>query len=189
MKAIYLNIDPYLAAFAAWLKGGKVGTKPDFQPLPLAVTVPLGESAAIYLEEAWVAEDEDFGYDYLTIDGVTVGVSSDMAGSGDDLARDVVPGLSALAPAAKYAVFPVTGDAAVHVYINDGEDDVGEIRFTILVRRETASGPVDLVDFTPPLSLAGVSFAGVDIEGAEFDGNEIVADESTGALSAPAAGG
>ena len=189
MKAIYINLDPYLAAFAAWIKGGKSGPAPSFDPLPLAVTVPLGESAAIYLEKAWVAEDEDFGPDLLTIDGTTIGVTVGMTGEGDALARDAVPGISALAPSAKYAVVPVTGDASVQVYINDGESDVGEIHFTVLVRREQSSGPVDLVDFTPPVSLSGVSFAGVDIEGAEFDGNEIVADADTGALSAPAAGG
>lgn len=150
MKAIYINLDPYIAAFAAWLKGGKVGDAPTFNPLPLAVTIPLGESAAIYLEKAWVAEDEDFGPDRLTIDGTTVGVCASIAGEGDALARDVVPGISALAPAAKYAVLHVTGDASVLVYINDGESDVGEIRFTVIVRREQASGPVDLVDFAPP---------------------------------------
>ena len=152
MKAVYINLDPYLAAFAAWIKGGKVGDAPTFDPLPLAVTVPLGESAAIYLEKAWVAEDEDFGPDFLTIDGTTIGVAASITGEGDALARDAVPGISALAPSAKYAVVPVAGDASVLVYINDGESDVGEIRFTVLVRRETASGPVDLVDFTPPAS-------------------------------------
>ena len=183
MKAIYINLDPYLAAFAAWLKGGKVGPKPDFQPLPLAVTIPLGESAAIYLEKAWVAEEEDYGCDILTIDGTTVGVATYIAGEGDALARDVVPGISALAPAAKYAVLPVAGDASVLVYINDGESDVGEISFPVLVRREQASGPVDLVDFTPP---AAAIAAGTDLKGTKFNGNEIVAAAGTGALSAPA---
>lgn len=164
MKAIYINLDPYLAAFAAWIKGGKVGDAPKFAPLPLAVTLPLGESAAIYLEKAWVAEDEDYGPDVLTIDGTTVGVSATIAGEGDALARDVVPGISALAPAAKYAVLPVTGDASVLVYINDGESDVGEIRITVLVRREQSSGPVDLVDFTPPPDMRGVSLAGAIIQ-------------------------
>lgn len=169
MKAIYINLDPYLAAFAAWLKanpvdpdtGKRATPAPTFQPLPLAVTIPLGESAAIYLEKEWSAEDEDYAVDFLTIDGVTVGVSVGMTGEGDALARDVVPGLSALAPAAKYAILPVMGNASVRVYINDTENDVGEINFTVLVRRETASGPVDLVDFTPPAapSAAGIRTA------------------------------
>ena len=158
MKAIYINLDPYIAAFAAWIKdnpvdpdtGKRATPAPTFQPLPLAVTIPLGESAAIYPEKEWSAEDEDYAIDFLTIDGVTVGVSVGMTGEGDALARDVVPGLSALAPAAKYAVLPVTGNASVQVYINDTENDVGEINFTVLVRREQAQGPVDLVDFTPP---------------------------------------
>lgn len=184
MKAIYINLDPYLAAFAAWIKGGKSGPAPSGPSIPLSVTVPLGESAAIYLEKAWFAEDNDYTTDNLTIAGVTVGVA---AYAGDDpfdaLARDVVPGLSALAPAAKYAVVPVTGDTSITVYINDGESDVGEIHFTVLVRRETASGPVDLVDFTPP---AAAIAAGTDLKGATFGGNAIVAAETTGALSAPA---
>ena len=150
MKAIYINIDPYLAAVAAWLKGGKSGPAPTFAQLPLAVTLPLGESAAIYLEKAWVAEDGDFTTDKLVIDGTAVEVSVGMTGEDEALARDVVPGLSAVAPAAKYAVFPVTGDVNAWATINDGDIDVGVIRFTVLVRRETASGPVDLVDFTPP---------------------------------------
>jgi hypothetical protein len=186
MRAIYINLDPYIAAFAAWIKGGKSGDAPTFDPLPLAVTLPLGESAAIYLEKAWVAEDEDYGPDMLTIDGTTVGVTASIAGEGDALARDVVPGISALAPSAKYAVLPVAGDASVLVYINDGESDVGEIRFTVLVRREQSSGPVDLVDFTPP---AAAIAAGTDLKGCTFDGNAIEAAADTGVLSAPAAGG
>ena len=157
MKAIYINLDPYLAAFAAWLKAGKPGTKPYFDPPPLAVTVPLGESVAIYLEKAWVTEDEDYGPDLLTIDGVTVGVSAFITGEGDALALDVIPGLSALAPAAKYAVVPVTGNASVMIIVGDGESDVGEIHFTVLVRRETASGPIDLVDWTPPAAAPSAS--------------------------------
>ena len=191
MKAIYINLDPYIAAFAAWIKdnpvdpdtGKRATPAPTFQPLPLAVTIPLGESAAIYLEKEWSAEDEDYAIDFLTIDGVTVGVSVGMTGEGDALARDVVPGLSALAPAAKYAVLPVTGNASVQVYINDTENDVGEINFTVLVRREQAQGPVDLVDFTPP---AAAIAAGTDLKGTKFNGNEIVAAAGTGALSAPA---
>ena len=41
MKAIYINLDPYLQAVADWLNAGKPGTAPSFNPLPLAVTIPL----------------------------------------------------------------------------------------------------------------------------------------------------
>ena len=198
MKAIYINLDPYLAAFAAWLKGGKSGTAPNFDPLPLAVTIPLGETAAIYLPDAGTAAD-DIKATSATIDGHTIYFSVAPDGTlpeetGDVVAYQNVPGISALAPSAKYAV--VKWDAwasengtTIPLYIGESDSITATFAIPVLVRRETASGPVDLVDFTPPLSLAGVSFAGVDIEGAEFDGNEIVADESTGALSAPAAGG
>ena len=195
MKAIYINLDPYLAAFAAWLKGGKSGPAPSFDPLPLAVTIPLGETAAIYLPDAGTSSD-DIQATSATIDGQTIYFAVAPDGtlpeeSGDIVAYQNVPGLSALAPSAKYAV--VKWDAwasengtTIPFYIGETDTVAPTFTLTVLVRRETASGPVDLVDFTPPLSLAGVSFAGVDIEGAEFDGNEIVAAADTGALSAPA---
>ena len=108
MKAIYINLDPYLAAFAAWLKAGKPGTAPSFDPLPLAVTIPLGETAAIYLPDAGTSVD-DIRTTSATIDGQTVYFSVATDGTlpeetGDVVAFQNVPGLSALAPSAKYAV-------------------------------------------------------------------------------------
>ena len=195
MKAIYLNIDHYLQAVADWLNAGHPGTTPSFQPLPVAVTIPLGETACIYCPSSGEAETDPIDApNSVTVDGKTL-YFAQTAADGipvDAIAVKVAPGLSALAPSAKYWVEGVTGDTSATFYVTDG-DVLGDapIYFTVpvLVRRETASGPVDLVDFTPPISLSGVSFAGVDIEGAEFDGNEIVADADTGALSAPAAGG
>lgn len=190
MKAIYLNLDPYLAAFAAWLKGGKVGDAPHFNPLPLAVTIPLGEEAALYCP----AKNSDRGYpdvNTVEIDGEAVEF---LAGPGTfdtwpdgTLAKDVVPSLSKLAPDAKYGVVPISGDSVsvgVFLYDSDGYETV--FSFTVLVRRETAQGPVDLVDFAPP---AAAIAAGTDLKGTKFNGNEIVAAAGTGALSAPAAGG
>ena len=195
MKAIYINIDPYLKAVADWLNAGATGTAPCFDPLPVAVTIPLGETACIYCPSSGEAETDPIDApNSVTVDGKTL-YFAQTAADGipvDAIAVKVAPGLSALAPSAKYWVEGVTGDTSATFYVTDG-DVLGDapIYFTVpvLVRRETASGPVDLVDFTPPISLSGVSFAGVDIEGAEFDGNEIVADADTGALSAPAAGG
>ena len=187
MKAIYINFDPYLAAFAAWIKGGKSGPAPSGPSIPLSVTVPLGEGVAIYLPTEGKSE-EDQTWNPVTVDGVPLNFGVTSVPWESVIASEVVPGLSALAPDAKYAV-ALFGGGAVTITIFDEEEYEYAIHFTVLVRRETASGPVDLVDFTPPVSLVGVSFAGVDIDGAEFDGNEIVADADTGALSAPAAGG
>ena len=161
MKAIYINIDPYIAAFAAWVKSGEVGPAPHFDPLPLAVTIPLGESAAIFKEAA--VDSDDWAYVWSTVDGVSIGVkavtSSDPTpGEAGVIASDVVPGLSAITPSAKYGVFTVSGDTTVTVYFNDGDIDYPVV-FTVLVRRETASGPVDLVDFTPPSSAADIRSA------------------------------
>ena len=194
MKAIYINIDPYLAAFAAWLKGGKVGPKPDFQPLPLAVTVPLGQSVGIYCPGYSGDEPASFLVDGLEMLAQAQGDFDPSTGT--NIVSDITPGFSAFPHGTSietqyYAVKEVTGSQiSCAVKIGEYEEgDIATITFTVLVRREQASGPVDLVDFTPPVSLSGVSFAGVDIAGAEFDGNEIVANADTGALSAPAAGG
>ena len=56
MKAIYINFDPYLQAFAAWIKAGKPGTVPSFDPLPLAVTVPLGQDVGIIVPGGNIAQ-------------------------------------------------------------------------------------------------------------------------------------
>ena len=174
MKAIYINLDPYLAAFATWLKGGKSGPAPSFDPLPLAVTIPLGEGAA-YLSPIHNSKPIE-----VTIDGQTL---SFIGPEDSPIATDQqIPGLSALAPNAYYSVEPISGNDNLDFTLTDGTDEIS-IRFRVLVRRETASGPVDLVDFTPP---AAAIAAGTDLKGTKFNGNEIVAAAGTGALSAPA---
>ena len=168
MKAIYINLDPYLAAFAAWLKanpedpdtGARATPPPAFDPLPLAVTIPLGDSAAIF--KAAGTDSGDWAYVWSTVDGVEIGFkaisSSDpLPGEAGVIASDVVPALSAIAPATKYGVFAVDGDTTVTVTFSDGNLDFASITFTVLVRRETASGPVDLVDFTPPATLTAAA--------------------------------
>ena len=166
MKAIYINLDPYLAAFVAWLKANPLDPEtgehatppPTFAPLPLAVTIPLGESAAIF--KAAAVDSGDWAYVWSTVDEVQIGVkavsSTDpLPGEAGVIASDVVPGLSAITPAAKYGVFAVTGDTTtVRVAFSDGDEDFAFIDFAVLVRRETAQGPVDLIDFAPPASSA-----------------------------------
>lgn len=154
MKAIYINLDPYLAAFAAWLKAGKPGTAPSFDPLPLAVTIPLGESAAIYIVGDCADGESVCEPQAVTVDGLELSVftaGTDDCGIPGAIAYLCTPALSVLAPALKYAVVPVSGDStATAINVTDGEIEQITIPFTVLVRRETASGPVDLVDFTPP---------------------------------------
>lgn len=181
MKAIYINLDPYLAAFAAWIKGGKAGDAPSGPSIPLSVTVPLGDGAAIYLNG--FNEDGSPASEYFTVDDQYIGVFEEI-GAGDSIAENLTPALSSLIPGAHYYVRAITGDS-VSVLVTLSDEDGNEYPFTIpvLVRREQASGPVDLVDFTPP---AAAIAAGTDIKGATFDGNEIVAAAGTGALSAPA---
>lgn len=166
MKAIYINLDPYLAAFAAWLKGGKSGDAPTFCPLPLSVTIPLGETAAIYLPDAGTSSD-DIRPTSATIDGQTIYFVVALDGtlpeeSGDVVAYQNVPGLSALAPSAKYAVvkwdaWESENGATVPIYIGETDSVVKTFAIPVLVRRETASGPVDLVDFTPPAAVTAAS--------------------------------
>jgi len=155
MKAIYINLDPYLAAFAAWLKGGKSGPAPTFSPLPLAVTIPLGEETAVAIPGTGTAPD-DFPMNEATIDGQTVvfGVQSALPERGAQINYQQTLGLSSLVPSAKYAIVPWSAwksDKRDKVEIFIGENDASGIYilFTVLVRRETAQGPVDLVDFTP----------------------------------------
>jgi hypothetical protein len=201
MKAIYLNLDPYLAAFAAWLKsnppdpdtGLRATPPPHFDPLPLAVTVPLGHDVGIIVPGGNIVQGI-LALSAYSVGDVTIGVSLDPNEStmpdppaGESvITNDFGPGYTAYATENTVnSVFSVSGESAAQtVYFFDVDDNpLGAITFTVLVRREVASGPVDLVDFTPPASAIA---AGTDLKGATFDGNEIVAAETTGALSAPA---
>ena len=190
MKAIYINIDPYLQAVVDWLNAGRPGDAPKFSPLPVAVTIPLGESAAICCL-AISADDptgpvqswNDLDMQTVSVDGKSLAIGSEPADTeGMDILDGLfVPGFSNLAPSAKYLVATVSGSLSIEVEINYGEDGSTLIPFTIpvIVRRETASGPVDLVDFTPPAAAPSAAdiksalvtagpgaLAGVDLGGA-----------------------
>lgn len=153
MKAIYINLDPYLAAFAAWLKGGKSGPAPTAPSVPLAVTIPLGESAAIYCPGNTDGEGAHFRVDGRSVYAFATG-QFDPSGEGPFVATNVSPGLS-IYPATesmgqKYAIAAVASDTLeISIRVQDMEEDGITIPFAILVRREQASGPVDLVEFTP----------------------------------------
>ena len=176
MKAIYINLDPYLQAVADWITAGKPVPAPHFDPLPLAVTIPLGESAALFCPIA--ASDDPLN--------VTIGdayIEYSLTITGDPIATGVTPGLSTIDPTQEVLVKAVSGSTVSTSLWMSADGDEIVVPFTVLVRRETASGPVDLVGFTPP---AAAIAAGTDLKGTKFNGNEIVAAAGTGALSAPA---
>lgn len=204
MKVIYINLDPYLAAFAAWLNGGKSGPAPSFDPLPLAVTIPLGEEAAIAIPGTGTISD-DFPSDEATIDGKTVvfGVETALPEGDVKISYQQTLGLSALVPLAQYAIIPWNAWEAdnrnkVDIFVGENDNSGITIRFTVLVRRETASGPVDLVDFTPPASgapsaadiksalvaagpgaLAGVQLDGAIVVATGEEGSTLVSSTAT----------
>lgn len=160
MKAIYINLDPYLQSVADWLNAGKPGTVPSFQPLPVAVTIPLGESAGIVVPGGTLGGDVN-PISAFSVDGVTISASLDPnedampdPPAGESVVtNDFGPGYTAFATEFTVnSIFSVSGEsAALTVYFFDVDDTpLGSITFTVLVRRETASGPVDLVNFTPP---------------------------------------
>lgn len=200
MKAIYINLDPYLAAFAAWLKanpadpdtGERATPPPSFDPLPLAVTVPMGQSVGIIVPGGNIVGGISALSAY-SVDGITVAASLDPNEStmpdppaGESvITNDFGAGYTAYATENTVnSVFSVSGESAAQtVYFFDEDDaSLGSITFTILVRRETASGPVDLVDFAPPAAAPSAAdiksalvaagdgaLAGVDIKGTKWE--------------------
>ena len=191
MKAVYINLDPYLAAFAAWIKGGKSGPAPSFQPIPLAVAVPLGQDVAVLFPLVGDTEGE-FSTNDATIDGVTVKFAESLPPQ-NVVMYNFVAGLSTVAPSAKYAVALVSGSTASSdiAILDENEENEMRIPFTVLVNRETASGPVDLVDFTPPaaapsaadiksaLVAAGTgALEGVSLAGTVLNENDSIASDA-----------
>jgi hypothetical protein len=198
MKAIYISLDPYLAQIADYAQSATAdedeGTitppNPKFDPLPIAITLPVGESAVLYLDGGGTLDDVQ--PNFVTIGSVTLvhyslGAPTEFGNDPEVVATNTVPGLSSIDPQGKYLAVKVpatVSEFVVKLFVSGLSDLVQiTIPISVLVRRETASGPVDLVDFTPPASAIA---AGTDLKGATFDGNEIVAAAGTGALSAPA---
>ena len=198
MRAIYINLDPYLAAFAAWLKanpadpdtGERATPPPHFDPLPLAITVPLGDSAALFCP---VEDGFDGGNNCeATVDGQALmyAIANKPSGLGDELETNYQPGLSALDPDAKNSVAAIPSNVSQFVAtaaIMDGDDTVAiSVPFTVLVRREQASGPIDLVDFTPPAAVTAASInAALGGTGAA-EGSPLKGVSLTAATNAPA---
>jgi len=183
MKAVYINLDPFVAAARGYI-AGDTATPPVFQDqLPLAVTVPAGQSAALVCQTEATVDGGTQPVPFATWTA-TVGGESILSNA---LSSDYAPAMSSefvTETASVYAVPAAAAEINIAVTLTDGADEnpktVALPAFTVLVRRETASGPVDLVDFTPPASgapsaadiksalvAAGAgALAGVDLDGA-----------------------
>lgn len=174
MKAIYINLDPYLQEVADWLNAGKPGTAPCFDPLPLAVTIPLGESAAIAIPHNDGNETNPVIVP-VGSDPVTIDIVPDF--SGEPIATGVQLGLSAFTSAsypALYDIYQISGGSiSVEIPLTDEDGETITIPFTVLVRREQASGPVDLVDFTPPTAAPTAAQINAALGGTEIDGKPL----------------
>lgn len=138
MKAIYINLD---AAVAAVLAGRKVVQS----MLPLAVTIPAGQSAAVYAQTGTAAKTDDAG---SAVTGITWSFSPSL---GDAIATGVAPGMSQVLSSETASVYAVTGDGfTATATIKNGDATVGTFSVQVIVNREKLDGSVDLVDFTPP---------------------------------------
>lgn len=152
MKAVYINLDPYLQAFADWLNAGKPGDAPKFDPLPLAVTIPLGQDVVLLSQGDIYTGDTNV----YTVDGQSVWAgftsATGVVNPGDEDSAIARHFSRFVASVEKYYPIQLTSDSpTLSIAISEaGGDNASVVTFAVLVRREPASGPVDLVDFTPP---------------------------------------
>ena len=181
MKAIYLNLDDALRAVLA-------GDAPVQPQVPLAVTIPAGQSAAVYAQTGTATKTSDAG---SNVTGVTWTFSPSL---GDAIASSVSPGLSQVLASESASVYAVTGGSfTATAAIKNSDTTIATVAITVIVNRETASGPVDLVDFTPPaaaptaadiksaLVAAGSgALAGVDLDGTLFGEHGVQSSEIDG---------
>lgn len=137
MKAIYLNLDGAIAAVCA-------GRKVVQSILPLSVTIPAGQTAAVFAQTGTAAKTADAG---SAVTGVTWTFSPSL---GDAVASGVAPGMSQVLASETASVYAVAGDSfTATATIKSGDTTVCTFAVQVVVNRETLDGPVDLVDFTP----------------------------------------
>lgn len=184
MKAIYLNLDAAVRAVLA-------GETPAQPQVPFAVTIPAGQSAAVYAQTGTATKTAEAG------SNVTSVAWTFSPSLGDAIASSVSPGLSQVLASETASVYAVAGGSFVATAaIKNSDTTLATVAITVIVNREQASGPVDLIDFTPPAAaptaadiksalvaagsgaLAGVSLAGATIK-AGGDDNTLV-DDATG---------
>lgn len=145
MKAIYLNLDGAIAAVCA-------GRKVAQSMLPLAVTIPAGASAAVFAQTGTAAKTADAG---SAVTGITWTFSPSL---GDAIATGVAPGMSQVLASETASVYAVSGDGfTATATIKNGDTTVGTFSVQVVVNREQPSGPVDLVDFTPPAAVTAAA--------------------------------
>ena len=173
MKAIYINLDDSLRAVLA-------GETPAQSQVPLAVTIPAGQTAAVYAQTGTAAKTADAG---SAVTGITWTFSPSL---GDAIATGVAPGMSQVLASETASVYAVAGDGfTATATIKNGDTTVGTFSVQVVVNRETLDGPVDVVDFTPPAAapsaadiksalvaagsgaLAGVSLSGTVLNSGE----------------------
>lgn len=181
MKAIYINLDDAVRAVCA-------GRKVVQSMLPLAVTIPAGQTAAVYAQTGTAAKTDDAG---SAVTGITWTFSPSL---GDAIATGVAPGMSQVLASETASVYAVSGDGfTATATIKNGNATVGTFAVQVVVNRETLDGPVDLVDFTPPASGGTPSAADIRsalvaagngaLEGVSLGGANIVATGTDGATT------
>jgi hypothetical protein len=172
MKAIYINLDDALRAVL-------VGETPPQPQVPLAVTIPAGQSAAVYAQTGTAAKTSDAGSAVTFVDW------SFSPSLGDAIAQNVAPGMSQVLASETADVYAVSGDGfTATATIKNNGTTVGTFSVQVVVNRETLDGPVDLVDFTLPAvapSAADIKSALVEagagaLEGVSLDGMNLSED-------------
>ena len=146
MKAIYINLDPFVAAARGYI-AGDTATPPVFQDqLPLAVTVPAGQSAALVCQTEATVDGGTQPVPFATWTA-TVGGDSILSNA---LSSDYAPAMSGefvTETASVYAVPATAKEINITVTLTDGSDENPKTvvlpAFSVLVRREQASGPID----------------------------------------------
>ena len=175
MKAIYLNLDDALRAVLA-------GETPAQPQVPLAVTIPAGQSAAVYAQTGTAAKTADAG---SNVTGVTWTFSPSL---GDAIASSVSPGLSQVLASESANVYAASGDSfTATAAIKNSDTTLATVAIRVLVRREQASGPVDLVDFTPPAAALTAAQINTALGGSgAAEGQPLKGVSLTNATNAPA---
>lgn len=134
MKAIYINLDPYLRAIVA---GEPLPAPPS---VPLAVTIPAGQTAALVAQTGSVDAIADSGSNVCGIHW-TFSFSGESGQSVALAMSDVLSGETATPCTIPADVDEFTASAATN-----GVTSFEIPAFSVLLRRERASGPVDLID-------------------------------------------
>ncbi len=181
MKAIYLNLDDALRAVCS----GRKVVQPQ---VPLAVTIPAGQSAAVFAQTGTASHTSSTGSDVTEI---TWTFSPSL---GDAIASSVSPGMSQVLASESASVYAVSGDGfTATATIKNVATTLGTFAVQVVVNRETLDGPVDLVDFAPPaaapsaaqiksaLVAAGTgALEGVSLAGTVLNENDSITSDVSG---------